>query len=118
MLSDEDIAIATNKGWTISPAKSINEPVVVTTTTGFAHMAYQVNSKLYDYSQLTATNGTSPTPYRMAYFEGNLNSLTVANGMFMNRDNLIEVNITNFHPTSMYNTFKGCYKLEYIDVSD
>lgn len=118
MLSDEDIAIATNKGWTISPAKSINEPVVVTTTTGFAHMAYQVNSKLYDYSQLTATNGTSPTPYNLAYFEGDLNSLTDAKGMFSSRNNLIEINITNFHPTRMNNTFQLCKKLEYIDASD
>ena len=50
-LSDDDIAIATNKGWSISPARTITEPVVVTKLSQIPNSTYQITPKTYDFSQ-------------------------------------------------------------------
>lgn len=52
-LSDDDIAIATNKGWTISPAKNITETILVTDLSQIKSSTYQITPKTYDFSQFT-----------------------------------------------------------------
>lgn len=54
-LSDDDIAIATNKGWSISPAKTITEPVVVTNLSQVPTKTYNITPKTYDFSQYTGS---------------------------------------------------------------
>lgn len=51
--SDDDIAIATNKGWSISPAKNITEPIVVTQLSQIPSSTYLITPRNYDFSQFT-----------------------------------------------------------------
>lgn len=55
MLSDDDIAIATNKGWSISPARTITEPVVVTNLNQIPSTTYQITPRTYDFSQYSGS---------------------------------------------------------------
>lgn len=54
-LSDDDIAIATNKGWSISPARTITEPVVVTALSQIPNTVYQISPRNYDLSQYSGS---------------------------------------------------------------
>ena len=54
-LSDDDIAIATNKGWSISPARTITEPVVVTNLNQIPSTTYQITPRTYDFSQYSGS---------------------------------------------------------------
>lgn len=54
-LSDDDIAIATNKGWSISPARTITEPVVVTDLSQIPKTTYQITPRTYDFSQYSGS---------------------------------------------------------------
>lgn len=55
MLSDDDIAIATSKGWSISPARTITEPVVVTDLNQIPSSTYQISPRTYDLSQYSGS---------------------------------------------------------------
>jgi hypothetical protein len=97
-LSDEDIAIATNKGWTISPTKSITAPKVVTSMSDVLRSSYHITLKNYDFSQYSgswASGSYSGIPnYGSVYvFEGDLSSTTNA-----------------------FQMFKGCSRLGYVDL--
>lgn len=50
-LSDDDIAIATNKGWSVSPAKKITSPITVSNLSQIPTTTYQITPKTYDFSQ-------------------------------------------------------------------
>lgn len=50
-LSDDDIAIATNKGWTVSPAKTITSTVTVTDLTQVPANTTVITPRTYDFSQ-------------------------------------------------------------------
>lgn len=52
-VDDEIIAIATSKGWTISPAKNISEPIVVTTHSQIPSSTRRITPKTYDFSQFS-----------------------------------------------------------------
>lgn len=52
-LSDDDIAVATNKGWTISPAKTITSAVIVTDLTQVSSSSVVITPRIYDFSQYT-----------------------------------------------------------------
>lgn len=87
-LSDDNIAIATNKGWTISPAKTITEPIVVTEMSQIPTVTYRITPKTYDFSQFNGnwsdlTSQTTLLPYRsLYYFEGDLSNTTIASYAF------------------------------------
>jgi hypothetical protein len=105
MLSDDDIAIATNKGWSISPARTMTEPVVVTELSQIPNRTYQISPRNYDFSQFNGTVGQAngygtydtllPCQSYLIYFEGDLSSFNDASGMFGNCPSLIEATITN-----------------------
>lgn len=74
-LNDSDIEIATNKGWSISPAKTITETIVVTDLSVIPSNTQQITPKTYDFSQFSGRVGggnSSALPcYRSLYcFEG------------------------------------------------
>lgn len=50
-LSDDDIAVATNKGWSISPAKKITSPTTVYILSQIPVATYHITPKTYDFSQ-------------------------------------------------------------------
>lgn len=54
-LSDETIEIAINKGYTVTPAKTITEPIIVTATTSFPSDLHLITPKTYDFSQYTGS---------------------------------------------------------------
>lgn len=51
LLSDEDIAIATNKGWSVSPSRTITSPIVVTDLKQVSASTARTNPNIYDFSQ-------------------------------------------------------------------
>lgn len=89
LLSDDDIAIATNKGWSISPSKNIDGPLVVTDASQLPSIVEYVHPHLYDFSQYSNSWRRSTSNYnsifsstRLTVFEGDISSTTDASGMF------------------------------------
>jgi hypothetical protein len=97
MLDDEDIAIATAKGWSISPAKTQNAPIVITEQSQIPKNKYQINSRLYDFSQYSGGFKPNESTYfgsSLRCFEGDFSSSTNLSRMFHSTSNLTSVNIT------------------------
>ena len=97
-LSDDDIAIATSKGWNISPAKNISSPKVVTRMSDVLRSSYHITPKNYDFSQYNgswASGSYSAIPgySALCVFEGDMSSTTNA-----------------------FQMFKGCQRLGYVDL--
>ena len=80
-LSDDDIAIATNKGWTVSPAKTITSPILVTDKNQVAGI-YQITPRVYDFSQYTGTLSALTT---LIYFEGDVSKMQTSGGFQVNQ---------------------------------
>lgn len=51
LLTDDDIAIATSKGWSVSPSRTITSPVVVTDLKQVPASTVRINPNIYDFSQ-------------------------------------------------------------------
>jgi hypothetical protein len=120
MLSDDDIAIATSKGWSISPARTITEPVIVTTLNQIPSTTYQITSRTYDFSQYSGSwqaNGYNtytalPARTNIYSFEGDLSSTTDARKMFGNSTKLSYVTLTGTQNiTNAANMFASCSSL-------
>lgn len=94
MLSDEDIAIATNKGWTVSPAKTINEPIVVTSLNQIPSNTVQIVPQIYDFSQFTGKWSNPNLNYKIRYVDMDISSSTDLEYMLSNLSNLRELNLT------------------------
>lgn len=78
-LSDDDIAIATNKGWTVSPAKTITSPILVTDNNQVTGV-YQITPRTYDFSQYTGTISI----ITLRYFEGDVSKMQTSGGFQVN----------------------------------
>lgn len=124
MLSDEDIAIATAKGWSISPAKTQDAPIVVTTSSQFQGK-YQINPRLYDFSQYTGKfannpNNSSYFGSNIRYFEGDVSSCTNLASMFQSCNNICGVIITGTENViDMSYMFNGCFSYNFtFSISD
>ena len=99
-LSDEDIAIATNKGWSLSPSRTITEPVVVTNLNQISGGTYQLVPRLYDFSQYTgkwSSTSKSSLPTTLRYFEADVSNTTNATGMFRGLSDLKWCKLTGTH---------------------
>ena len=59
MLSDDDIAIATSKGWNVSPTKSVANKVTVTSLSDIPSTIIRIHPRVYDCSQFTGSWGDS-----------------------------------------------------------
>lgn len=122
MLSDEDIAIATNKGWSISPARTITEPVVVTNLSQIPSTTYQITPRTYDFSQYSGSwaNGTNsglPGRINVRAFEADLSGTTDATRMFYNCTNLSYVKLINTEGvTNMSNMFGNCKNIINVEI--
>lgn len=124
MLSDEDIAIATSKGWSISPAKSITAPIVVTNLSQIPSNIVHISRRVYDLSQYTGSWGKSvssllPCSNYIQYFDGDLSSSTNLNSAFYSCPSIIDVRLTNTsNITEMNCTFMGCSNLENLYIEN
>ena len=111
MLSDEDIAIATAKGWSISPAKTQDGVIVVTEKSQIPTSNYQINPRLYDFSQYTGDFKIGNSSYlgsNLRYFEGDVSSCTDLSRMFLNVRNLTNATLTGAeNVTNMEYMFSG-----------
>lgn len=105
MLEDDDIAAAIAKGWSISPAKNITGPVVVTSSTQVVN-SFQINKKIYDYSQFKSSFNFSSD---LRYFEADLSSTTSLYSAFSGKYNMVEIVLTGTdNITSMERAFSSC----------
>lgn len=128
MLRDDDIAIATSKGWSISPARTITESVVVTNLSQIPNTTYQINPRTYDFSQFNGAVGQAngygtydsllPCRSYLYYFEGDLSGLNDASGMFANCPNLNGATITNTHNITDMGYMFSNSSLKNIDMSN
>lgn len=89
MLSDDDIAIATSKGWSVSPAKSVTNKITVTSLSEIPSTNIRLHPRVYDFSQFTGSWGdpstlTSnlPNPSYLRTAEISLKSTVDASYMF------------------------------------
>jgi hypothetical protein len=89
MLSDDDIAIATSKGWSVSPAKSVTNKITVTSLSEIPSTNIRLHPRVYDLSQFTGSWGdpstlTSnlPNPSYLRTAEISLKSTVDASYMF------------------------------------
>ena len=117
-LSDDDIAIATSKGWSISPARTITEPVVVTNLNQIPSTTYQITPRTYDFSQYSGSARIPCFSY-IRYFEGDfLNSTNIA-GMFTGATSLKSAILTNTsNITDMNRLFMECRDMEHLYIAD
>ena len=124
MLSDDDIAIATSKGWSISPARTITEPVVVTALSQIPSTTYQISPRNYDLSQYSGSwvNGTSsglPCKNNIYAFEADLSGTTDATRMFASCSKLAYVKLFNTGGiTNMSNMFNNSNEIINIEIDD
>lgn len=114
-LSDDDIAIATNKGWSISPTKTITSPVVVTDLSVIPSDMYQLTPGSYDFSQYTgswkSSENSSALP-DLYVFEGDVSSSTDLSAMFGNRANVRYIILNGVQNVSnMSKMFYNCTRL-------
>lgn len=116
-MSDDDIAIAVNKGWTVSPAKSITEPKVVQYLNITPSTTYHITPKTYDFSQYTGAWGTSSSSglnckSNLCLFEGDVASSTNLSYMFKGCTKLYYVILNNTqNVTCMDHMFYNCSSL-------
>lgn len=118
MLSDEDIAIATNKGWSISPARTITEPVVVTNLSQIPSITYQITPRTYDFSQYSGSTRLPCVSY-IKYFEGDFSNSTNIESMFTGATTLKSAILTNTsNITNMNRLFNDCRDIEHLYIAD
>ena len=123
-LSDEDIAIATNKGWSISPAKSITSPIVIKSMSDFPRASYHITFKNYDFSQYTGSwsSGASsalPSYSALCVFEGDISSTTNASQMFRGCSRLGYLKLYNTgNITTTNSMLAGCTNLVEANFKD
>lgn len=126
-LSDDDVAIATSKGWSISPARTITEPVVVTDLNQIPTTTYQITPRTYDFNQYSGswekgTDSGLPCRSSIRSFEADLSGTTDATRMFTYCTSLVYVkllntgNITNM--SSMFNNATSIVNIEIDDTSN
>lgn len=91
MLTDDDIAIATSKGWSVSPARSVTEKITVTDLNQLPTSLLRIHPRVYDLSSFTGKWGDESTQksnipcYRNLYnIEISLKSTTDASYIFAN----------------------------------
>lgn len=124
MLSDDDIAIATSKGWSISPARTITEPVIVTALNQIPISTYQINPRIYDFSQysgswVSGTNSGLPCRTNIRAFEADLSGTTDATRMFYNCTNLSYVKLFNTEGiTNMSYMFGNAKNIINVEIDD
>ena len=118
MLSDDDIAIATNKGWSISPAKTITGPVVVTNLSQIPMATHQINPRLYDFSQYSGSARLPCVSY-LQYFDGDFSNSTNIESMFSGNVPLKSAKLTNTsNITNMNRLFNDCRDMEHLYIAD
>ena len=118
MLSDDDIAIATNKGWSISPARTITEPVVVTNLSQIPAAIYQITPRTYDFSQYSGS-ARIPCYSNIRYFEGDFSNSTNIENMFTGATSLKSAILTNTsNITNMNRLFNDCRDVEHLYIAD
>lgn len=120
-LTDDDIAIATNKGWSISPAKTMTEPIVVTDLNQIPSSTSAITPRTYDFSQYTGIWGPNnpssrytllPCRTSMYQFEADITNTTDASYMFGSGNNIRYIILHNTHNvTNMQYMFRSCDKL-------
>lgn len=123
-LSDDDIAIATNKGWSISPTRTITEPVIVTDLNQIPSTVTNITPRTYDFSQYSGV-WTSGSSYRPALlkcdpyvFEADLSNTTDASQMFTQKSNLKYLDLKNTHNlTNTKGMFEEC-RIEAVPLFD
>ena len=99
LLTDDDIAIATSKGWSVSPSRTITSPVVVTDLKQVPASTVRINPNIYDFSQYNGNWGISgnytllPCKNNLKVFEGNISNTTDATYMFGSCGELRYVNL-------------------------
>lgn len=93
-LSDDDIAIATNKGWSVSPARTINPPVIVTDSSQIPTNRYVITPRMYDFSQYTGVWDSPYLPSNLIYLEADVSSSTSLSYMLSKCTSLKEFNLT------------------------
>lgn len=124
MLSDDDIAIATNKGWSISPARTITEPVIVTALSQVPSATYQITPKTYDFSQysgswLSGNYSGLPCRSNIYAFEADLSGTIDATRMFSGCNYLSFVKLFNTGGiTNMSNMFNSAKNIINVDIDD
>ena len=113
-LSDDDIAIATSKGWSVSPARTITSPVVVTDLTQVPINTYHITPNSYDFSQYNGSWRSSnnytllPCKNQLAVFEGDISNTTNTSYMFGYIGGLKYVNLYNTgNVTNMASMFRN-----------
>ena len=137
-LSDDDIAIATSKGWSISPARTITTPVVVSDLSQIPSSTYGITSRTYDFSQYTGKLYSLPNKSNLRYFEGDLSNANVkqafnsfklkcahlktniagdTDSMFNQNQNLLEVTGLEGYTTNASEMFSYCRLLKSVDLS-
>jgi hypothetical protein len=116
LLSDEDIAIATNKGWSISPAKSIASPIVVTDSSQVTSSTYTIAPRNFDFSQHSGALKDSITSAKrgLYYFEANVPNVADWKSAFSGFTSLRYVNLINANLNTGQNVFDGCTELREI----
>lgn len=119
MLSDEDIAIATNKGWTISPAKTIFEPIVVTNLSQVPSGTQTITPRTYDFSQYSGELSMVCTS-SITSFEANISNTTSCQSMFYGaKQYLAYVDLSGTSKvTDMLRMFYNCPKLMDVKIED
>jgi hypothetical protein len=95
MLSESDIEIAINKGWSISPSKSIYGPIEVTDLSIIPSDLKQISPRVYDFRSYSGDfkSTTLPCKSSLAYFTGTFRDSTNLRSAFSNIP-LIEAEIT------------------------
>ena len=118
MLSDSDIEIATNKGWSISPAKTITEIINVTDLSVIPSNTYQISSRVYNFGTFAGEGGNStrsflPCRDYLKYFDGKFSSQPAY--LFNNCQTLREAKITaqSFRGTYLFNNCSDLRKVEF-----
>lgn len=86
-LSDDDISLATSKGWSISPTKSISSPIIVTDLSQIPSSTYHITPKTYDFSQFNGVFGDEyssklPCTSTILVFEVDAAGMTNLTGLF------------------------------------
>lgn len=123
-LSDDDIAIATSKGWSISPTRTITEPVIVTAMDQIPSSTYQITPRTYDFSQYSGSwrSGNSsglPNKYSLYSFSANISGTTSLKYAFVGSKALRYVTLTGTsNVTDMSYMFSGCDKLVEVNYPD
>lgn len=112
MLTDDDIAIATSKGWTVSPARLVTEKITVTDLNQLPTSLYRIHPRVYDFSSFAGKWGDESAQksnipcYRNLYnVEISLKSTTDASYIFADG---YSRSIT-LSDTSNVKSFKGAF---------